>query len=258
MSTRTRMTGIWCGLVATTAIVLVAVQVGLSGQSREQAQILLAPSFTAAQAATGQATYTENCAACHGANLDDGACAPSLRGPEFRSSWFGGSADQLFTKLETMPPTAPGSLGAGRTAEGLAYLMSQNQLVASDKTAGSCSYWNPLLRALIRTTHPDSDGKYGRVQAINPMNFVCVPELAKWFVMCNYETWLAGGDLSARAVYLRFGPLGGGICFCTTSQRLSVHRRQSDPAKSQLASATPLSCQSSQSVLTRAHSPPSG
>ena len=58
--------------------------------------------------------------------------------------------------------------------------------------------------------------------------------------------------------YLRYGPLGAGICFCTTSQRSSVHRRQSEPAKSQLASATPLSCQSSQRVLTRAHSPPSG
>ncbi|HET9216580.1 MAG TPA: cytochrome c, partial [Terriglobia bacterium] len=75
MSTRTRMTTILCGLVATTTIALVAAQVGLSLQT----QTLLAPSFTAAQAATGRATYTENCASCHGANLDDGAFAPALR-----------------------------------------------------------------------------------------------------------------------------------------------------------------------------------
>ena len=113
------MTTIWCGLAATTAIALVAAQVGLS----IQAQTLLAPSFTAAQAASGRATYTQNCASCHGANLDDGAFGPALRGPEFRASWFGRSADQLFTKLETMPPAAPASIGAGRTAEVLAYLM---------------------------------------------------------------------------------------------------------------------------------------
>src|SRR4029434_5058724 len=93
--------------------------------------------FTAAQAAAGRATYTQNCASCHGANLDDGAFAPALRGPDFRASWFGRSADQLFTKLETMPPAAPASLGAGRNAEVLAYLMSQNQLVAADKPASA-------------------------------------------------------------------------------------------------------------------------
>jgi alcohol dehydrogenase (cytochrome c) len=133
VSTRTRMTTIWCGLVATTAIALLAAQVGLSFQ----AQTLLAPSFTTAQSAAGRATYTQSCASCHGANLDDGAFGPALRGPEFRASWFGRSADQLFTKLETMPPAMPGSLGAGQTAEVLAYLMSQNQLVAADKPVSS-------------------------------------------------------------------------------------------------------------------------
>jgi alcohol dehydrogenase (cytochrome c) len=127
------MTTIWFGLVATTAIALLVAQVGLSFQ----AQTLLAPSFTTAQAAAGRATYTQSCASCHGVNLDDGAFGPALRGPEFRASWFGRPADQLFTKLETMPPATPASLGAGRTAEVLAYLMSQNQLVATDKPVSS-------------------------------------------------------------------------------------------------------------------------
>src|SRR5678809_375367 len=115
------MRTIWCALMATTAIALAAAQMAVSLQAREQPQILLAPSFTAPQAATGRTTYTQSCASCHGANLDDGAFAPPLRGPEFRASWFGRSADQLFTKLETMPPATPGSLGDGRTAEVLAY-----------------------------------------------------------------------------------------------------------------------------------------
>lgn len=133
MSTRTRMTTMWRGLLVAGAIALVAAQVGLS----LRAQSLRAPSFTAAQATAGRATYTEACASCHGANLDDGAFGPALRGPEFRASWFGRSADQLFAKLETMPPAAPASIGASRTAEVLAYLMSQNQLVASDKPVSS-------------------------------------------------------------------------------------------------------------------------
>ena len=57
MTTRTRTETIWRGLLATMAIALVAAQVGLSFQSREQAQILLAPSFTAEQAAAGRASW---------------------------------------------------------------------------------------------------------------------------------------------------------------------------------------------------------
>jgi len=71
--------------MATTTIALVAAQVGLSLQSREQAQTLLAPSFTGEQAAAGRTSYMQNCASCHGANLDDGAFGPALRGPEFRA-----------------------------------------------------------------------------------------------------------------------------------------------------------------------------
>ena len=133
MSTRPLMTTIGCSLVATTAIALVAAQVGLS----LQAQTLLAPSFTAAQAATGRATYTENCASCHGANLDDGAFAPPLKGPSSARPGSARSADQLFTKIETMPPAAPGSLGAGGPPRSSHTCMSQNQLVAADKPVPS-------------------------------------------------------------------------------------------------------------------------
>ena len=97
----------------------------------------MAPSFTAAQQTAGQAAYAQNCASCHGANLDDGEFAPPLKGVEFRRHWFGKPADALFAEIETMPPTAPGSLGAQKHAELLAYVMSQNQLAASDKPVPS-------------------------------------------------------------------------------------------------------------------------
>ena len=97
------------------------------------AQSLAAPTFTAAQQNAGEAIYKESCATCHGANLDDGEFGPPLKGVDFRSAWFGGSADILFEKIETMPPAAPGSLGSEKHAGLLAYLMSQNQLIASQK-----------------------------------------------------------------------------------------------------------------------------
>ena len=97
------------------------------------AQSLAAPTFTAAQQNAGDAIYKESCASCHGKNLDDGEFGPPLKGVEFRSAWFGRPAGVLFTTIETMPPAAPGSLGAEKNANLLAYLMSQNQLIASTR-----------------------------------------------------------------------------------------------------------------------------
>src|SRR4029078_13077080 len=76
------------------------------------AQSLGAPTFTTAQQTAADAIYQESCASCHGKNLDDGEFGPPLKGVEFRSAWFGRSADVVFGKIETMPPAAPGSLGA--------------------------------------------------------------------------------------------------------------------------------------------------
>jgi len=128
-----RTAAIWCGALAMAA----CGALGMRVTSSLQAQALVAPSFTQAQATAGQATYAQNCASCHGQNLDDGEFGPPLKGVEFRQVWFGRSADQLFTKIETMPPAAPGTLGASRHAELMAYLMSQNLLAASDKPVAS-------------------------------------------------------------------------------------------------------------------------
>ena len=120
---------LWFGVLS------LAAAAGLSAQfiSRLQAQALLAPSFTAAQVTAGQQTYAQNCASCHGANLDDGEFGPPVKSPEFRQAWFGRSADVLFEKVEAMPPARPGSLGDQRYAEVMAYLLQQNQLAAGDK-----------------------------------------------------------------------------------------------------------------------------
>ena len=75
------------------------------------AQALNSPTFTAAQATMGKDAYAQNCASCHGNNVDDGEFAPPLKGVEFRQRWGGKSLDALFTDISTrMPTAAPGSL----------------------------------------------------------------------------------------------------------------------------------------------------
>lgn len=110
------------------AVALAAVATGLEFTRGLEAQALVAPSYTPAQRTAGEAIYKQNCAQCHGAALDDGEFAPPLRGVDFRAAWFGQSADNLFVKIETMPPTAPGSLGAQGHADVMAYLLSQNTI----------------------------------------------------------------------------------------------------------------------------------
>lgn len=83
--------------------------------------------FTGSQAAQGQAVYAEQCASCHGQNLDDGAYGPPLKGNDFRQKWGTRSAEPLFTYTSTkMPPTTPGTLGDTRYAQLLAYMLQEN------------------------------------------------------------------------------------------------------------------------------------
>ncbi len=56
-----------------------------------------APVYTAAQAALGQGAYATSCASCHGANLDDGAFGPPLKGVTFIQKPF--TAEGLRRKI---------------------------------------------------------------------------------------------------------------------------------------------------------------
>ena len=79
---------------------------GAQQPEREPAQ------YTADQADAGLAAYRQNCASCHGENLDDGPFAPPLRGVVFREKWRVRSLEALFTEtVTTMPQDRPGSLG---------------------------------------------------------------------------------------------------------------------------------------------------
>src|SRR5918997_1141991 len=67
--------------------------------------------YTAAQAKRGEALYKEQCATCHGDNLEGSGPMPPLAGKDFLTNWTGKSVGDLFEKTHTtMPATAPGTL----------------------------------------------------------------------------------------------------------------------------------------------------
>ncbi len=87
-----------------------------------------APSFTAAQAERGQASYEHSCQICHGSSLDDGdfGGAP-LRGSWFQKHWGNGHVGALFAYVKaTMPPDNPGGLNDTTYADILAFILQGN------------------------------------------------------------------------------------------------------------------------------------
>lgn len=81
--------------------------------------------YSEAQAKRGQAIYLEQCAACHGDNLEGTGPMPPLAGKDFLSNWQGKPVSDVFEKTQTsMPATAPGSLSPEQTADVVAYMLS--------------------------------------------------------------------------------------------------------------------------------------
>jgi mono/diheme cytochrome c family protein len=79
--------------------------------------------YTDAQAKRGEALYKEQCAACHGDDLQGSGPMPPLAGGDFVKNWK--NAGDLFDKIhQSMPASAPGSLSDAQTADILAYMFS--------------------------------------------------------------------------------------------------------------------------------------
>ena len=73
--------------------------------------------FTEAQVKRGDVLYKEQCATCHGDNLEGSGPMPALAGKDFLAGWQGKTVGDLFEKTHTtMPATAPGSLTPAQAA----------------------------------------------------------------------------------------------------------------------------------------------
>ena len=93
----------------------------------------LAYAFTAEQADAGLASYTQSCAACHGADLRTLPTAP-LQGNEFIAKWRTRSTNDLLAQMRTtMPPESPGSLGEDAYLGLMAYILQRNCTAPGDQ-----------------------------------------------------------------------------------------------------------------------------
>lgn len=80
------------------------------------------------QAKRGDVLYKEQCATCHGDNLEGSGPMPALAGKDFLASWMGKSVADLFEKTHTtMPATAPGSLTPAQAADIVAYMLASSK-----------------------------------------------------------------------------------------------------------------------------------
>ena len=87
--------------------------------------------FTDEQFERGQALYNQQCAQCHGAELDS-AAAPALIGPTFRKTWalLGANVAELYIRISsTMPPRQGGDLQESEYLELLAYVLGRNNVL---------------------------------------------------------------------------------------------------------------------------------
>src|SRR5580698_1032069 len=90
-----------------------------------------AVNITVAQSNRGKSVYDDNCASCHGANLDDGEFGPPLRGSAFKARWSSQSADALYSYIAAkMPPSAPAGLSDKAYSDVEAYILLANGVPA--------------------------------------------------------------------------------------------------------------------------------
>jgi len=96
-----------------------------------QAKTASAGVYAEEQTPRGETVYKEQCAACHGDNLEGSGPMPPLAGMDFLTNWQGKTLGDLYEKTQTtMPATAPGTLTPEQTADLLAYMLKASKYPA--------------------------------------------------------------------------------------------------------------------------------
>ena len=84
-----------------------------------------AEGFTAEQAASGKATFEQNCQRCHAADLTGNGPFPPLTGDGFMSRWGSRTSGDLFNFISVrMPRDRPGQLAKEDYVEIVAFWLS--------------------------------------------------------------------------------------------------------------------------------------
>jgi cytochrome c len=110
--------------------------------------------YSDAQAKRGTTLYAEQCASCHGENLEGVAdLFPALAGDVFGKTWEGRSVGELFDKIATtMPALDPGSLKPEQSADITAFILSKSKYPAG--AADLVASADPLKQIQIVAPQP--------------------------------------------------------------------------------------------------------
>jgi len=123
---------------------LMAVSAGLYSVLAQAPNSVWDGVYSPEQAKRGETLYTQQCAACHGDNLEGNGQTeraqrlerrlPPLSGDLFKGNWNGRPLSDLFDKVrKTMPRDDPGKISANENADILAYLLQFNQFPSGKK-----------------------------------------------------------------------------------------------------------------------------
>jgi len=120
-----------------------------------------AGAFTDAQAFSGSSVYAQNCAGCHGMNLEGSGDAPALVGGTFLLKWRPKMVSELFGDiLQTMPASNPGSLGEAAALNVTAYILQRNGAATGQQALSSGA--TTLISAIATGQAPANGGRNGR------------------------------------------------------------------------------------------------
>jgi mono/diheme cytochrome c family protein len=87
--------------------------------------------YTEAQSKRGEATYTDMCGSCHGAELEGLDMSPPLSGATFGSNWNELTMGDLAERIRiSMPADRPGTMTRAQVADVMAFILKANHFPA--------------------------------------------------------------------------------------------------------------------------------